>query len=211
VTEQPTTRDALRASDADRDAAVGRLEQALSEGRIGIDEFGRRAEAAYSAGTDADLDRLLADLPSRPHGEIVGDRAPGTLFDTFGHVRVGGGQPPPRRAGSIFGDVRIDLRDLRTDADVIELDLWSIFGDVDVIVAEGVDAVLDGWTILGNRRSALAPVSRLPGTPRVEVRGRTAFGDLRLRTLAPGEQTGRWGALLDRLAQRPQAPVPPPP
>jgi hypothetical protein len=75
-----------------------------------------------------------------------------------------------------------------------------------VIVAEGVDATLDGWTILGKRKTDLAPLPRLTGTPRVAVRAHSVFGDLRLRSLAPGESAGRWRALLDRLARRPQPP-----
>ena len=148
---------------------------------------------------------------ARPQAETVGQRPPATLFDSFGNIRVEGGAPPPRRAGSVFGDVRIDLRELRTDVALIELTLWSVFGDVDVIVAEGVDAELDGWSILGGRATDLAPVPRLTGTPRVAVRAHSVFGDLRLRTLAPGESAGRWRALLDGLVQGPQPPRPPSP
>jgi hypothetical protein len=91
---------------------------------------------------------------------------------------------------------------------VIELDLSTVLGDVEVIVAEGVDAELNGWTILGNRRTELAPVPRLAGTPRIVVRAHALLGDLRLRSLAPGESPSRWRALLDRLAQRSQRPPP---
>jgi hypothetical protein len=198
VTEE-STKQPVRASDADRDRAVSHLQQALSEGRLGIDEFGRRAEAACAAETTAELEPLLADLPAV---EMVGRRAPANLFDFFANVRVEGGAPVPRKAGGVLGDVRIDLRQLRTDTAVIELDLWSVFGDVDVIVAEGMDAELDGWTLLGKRTTDLAPMPRLEGTPRVAVRAHTVFGNLRLRSLAPGESTTRWRALLDRLARR---------
>jgi hypothetical protein len=203
MTEEPMQRSGVRASDAERNAVVGRLEQALGEGRITIEEFGQRAEAAYALATTAELEPLLADLPARPAPQVVGGRAPHTLFDFFAHVRLSGRDPLPNRAGAVFGDVRIDLRDLRTDAELIELDLWSVFGDVDVIVAEGVDADLDGWSLLGKRTSDLAVVPRLPGTPRVAVRAHGVFGDLRLRSLAPGESASRWRALLVRLAQRP--------
>jgi hypothetical protein len=205
MTEDPTQRSAIRASDAERNAVVGRLEKALAEGRITIDEFRQRAEAAYALATTAEFEPLLADLPARPTPQVeaVGGRAPDTLFDFFAHVRLSGRAPLPKRAGAVFGDVRVDLRDLRTDAELIELDLWSVFGDVDVIVAEGVDADLNGWSLLGKRTSDLAPVPRLAGTPRVAVRAHTAFGDLRLRSLAPGESASRWRALLVRLAQRP--------
>jgi hypothetical protein len=210
MTEKPTQGSAVRVSDADREAVVAQLEKALAEGRIAVDEFRQRAEAAYSAVTTAELQPLLADLaaPTSPQVEIVGSRAPATLFNVMGDVKYDGTAPVPRRITTGFGDIRIDLRDLRTDAEVIELDLSTVLGDVEVIVPEGVDAELNGWTILGKRKTDLAPVPRLAGTPRIVVRAHALLGDLRLRSLAPGESPSRWRALLDRLAQRPQPPSP---
>jgi hypothetical protein len=199
----------VRAADAERDATVARLQAALGEGRLNLDEFGQRASAAYAAVTTGELDALVADLPSEPAVEIVGSRPPEELTNVFGDIKVAGGSPP-RRATTVFGDVRIDLRDLRTDADRVELYLGSVFGDVDVIVGEGVDAELYGRTVFGDRKVDLKPVPRLPGTPRVVVHGRTVFGDLRLRSLAPGESPSRWAALMERLAQRRQLPPGPP-
>jgi hypothetical protein len=154
--------------------------------------------------TTADLEPLVHDLPvdAPPPVEIVGSRAPEVLGTVFGDVRLTAGATVPRRASTVFGDVRLDLRGLRTDADVVELHLGTVFGDVDVVVPEGVDAELRGRTVFGDRRTDLAPVPRLAGTPRVVVHARTVFGDLRLRSLAPGESASRWRALLDRLAER---------
>jgi hypothetical protein len=133
-------RPAVRASDADREAVLSRLQSALGEGRIDLDEFGQRADAAYAAVTRADLDLLVADLPvnAPPPVQIVGTRA-------------------PEEISSVFGDIT------------------------------------------------------MAGTPLVVVHGKTIFGDLRLRSLAPGDSPSRWGALLERLAQRRQLPPPPPP
>ena len=72
-----------------------------------------------------------------------------------------------------------------------------------MIVAEGVDAELQGRTVFGDRKVRARPVPRLAGTPRVVVHARTVFGDLKLRSLAPGESPSRWRALMDRLAERP--------
>ncbi|HEX2072863.1 MAG TPA: DUF1707 domain-containing protein, partial [Geodermatophilus sp.] len=188
------------------------------EGRIDLDEFGQRAEAAYAAATLAELDALVADLPPEAPRtvEIVGTRVPETVSTVFGDIRLEG-RSVPRQVSTVFGDVRLDLRGLRTDAHRLELVVGTVFGDVDVVVAEGVDAELQGWTVFGDRKAQLAPVPRLAGTPRIVVRARTVFGDLRLRSLAPGESASRWRALLDRLAQRslpppvPPPPVPPPP
>ena len=210
MTEEPTQQPTVRVSDADREATVARLENALGEGRITVDEFRQRAEAAYAAVTRAELEPLLADLPADapPPVEIVGNRAPASLFNVMGDIKLDGGSPLPKRVSTGFGDIRIDLRNLRTSADRIELDLTTVLGDIDVIVPEGVDAELNGWTILGDRKTDLAPVPRLAGTPRVVVRARAGLGDLRLRSLAPGESASRWRAMLDRLAQRPRPPAP---
>jgi Domain of unknown function (DUF1707) len=197
----------VRAADSDRDAVVARLQAAMAEGRLDLDEFGQRASAAYAAVTLDELDALLADLPRNVPTEIVGTRTPDTITSILGDVRIAGASPP-YRVSTVLGDVRIDLRAVRTDAPRIELFLRTVIGDVEVIVAEGVDAELHGGTVLGDRKVELAPVPRLAGTPRVIVHGRTTFGDLRLRSLAPGESASRWKAVLDRLAQG-RPPLPP--
>jgi hypothetical protein len=200
---------AVRASDADREATVTRLQSALGEGRIDLDEFGQRADAAYAAVARIELDHLVADLPLHPARpvEIVGRRPQEEVSSVFGDVVLAGGAPP-QRASTVFGDVRIDLRGLRTSEERIDLHLSTVFGDIDVILAEGVDGELQGRTVFGDRTIELAPVPRLAGTPLVVVHARAIFGDLRLRSLAPGASASRWSALLDRLARRP---IPPPP
>lgn len=209
VPEKPV----VRASDADREATVTRLQRAVGEGRIDLSEFGERVEAAYAAGTLADLAALVADLPADgpPPVEIVGTRTPEELSNVFGDIRLAGVSEAPRRLSTVFGDVRLDLRGLRTDRDRVEVHVQTWFGDVDVVVPEGVDAELHGRTVFGDRRTDLAPVQRLAGTPRIVVHARSVFGDLRLRSLAPGESASRWRAVVDRLAQRHLPPGTPPP
>jgi len=60
----PTISD-LRLSDADRDEAVSVLGQHHALGRLSLDEFNERVDAAYRAVTQSDLERLFADLPAR--------------------------------------------------------------------------------------------------------------------------------------------------
>ncbi|MBN1091643.1 DUF1707 and DUF2154 domain-containing protein [Blastococcus sp. TML/M2B] len=197
----PAAAPGVRASDGDREALVARLQQALAEGRLDLDEFGQRAGAAWAAVTTAELAALVADLPAEPPVEIVGSRAPEVQTSVFGDIKLSG-PSVPLRASTVFGDVRVDLRGLRTDAERLELHLSTVFGDVEVIVAEGVDAQLHGRTVLGDRKIDLAAVPRVAGTPRVVVHGRTVFGDLKLRSLAPGESASRWRQVMERLARR---------
>src|SRR5690349_9922519 len=146
---QPNRTPSVRASDADRQAAVARLQAALGEGRLTVDEFSQRAQAADEAVTTDQLDQLVADLPREapPHVEMVGQRTPEAVSSVFGDVKLAGRMSLPPQARTVFGDVRLDLRELRTDAHRVELTLGTVFGDVEVIVAEGVDAVLHGWTV----------------------------------------------------------------
>ena len=52
-----------RASNAERDAVVRRLERAMRDGRLTIDEFDERSQAAYAARTVGELKTLTEDLP----------------------------------------------------------------------------------------------------------------------------------------------------
>ena len=54
----------LRASDAEREATVAHLHQALAEGRLDLAETEERVMAAYAARHRDELPPLLADLPS---------------------------------------------------------------------------------------------------------------------------------------------------
>jgi hypothetical protein len=192
----------VRASDADREAVVTRLQTAVGEGRIDLDEFSERADAAYRATTLSELEPLVVDLPVQ-RVEMVGEvHEPAPVASVFGDVKLTATTAVPAKASTVFGDIRIDLRGLRTAADTVHLQLTTFFGNVEVIVSEGVAAELEGWTFFGDRKTSLAAVPRLPGTPRVVVHGWTFFGDLKLRSLAPGESPSRWRAVMDRLAQR---------
>jgi len=201
----PGPQPGVRASDVEREATVTRLQIAVGEGRIDLDEFGQRTSAAYEAATTAELDALVADLPAPgpPRGpEMVGAAGPDAMNSVFGDVELTVTTAVPERVSTVFGDVKIDLRGLRTSADTVHLQLTTLFGDVEVIVSEGVTAEISGFTVFGDRRTELAAVPRLAGTPHVVVRGWTLFGDLRLRSLAPGESASRWRGVLDRLAAR---------
>jgi hypothetical protein len=53
----------MRASDAEREATVAVLTQAVGEGRITMAEFEERSQGAYAATTKRELDGLIDDLP----------------------------------------------------------------------------------------------------------------------------------------------------
>jgi hypothetical protein len=66
----------LRAADTDRDAVADRLRTAHAEGRLTVEEFGERLDAAFAARTMGELAGLTADLPAeRARVARTGDEA----------------------------------------------------------------------------------------------------------------------------------------
>jgi len=69
-----------RVGDAEREAVAEQLREHYATGRLSIDEFRSRLDAAYAAATAADLRRVTADLPTAglsPAGEQEQGRAGG--------------------------------------------------------------------------------------------------------------------------------------
>ena len=81
-----STDDAIRASDADREHAVGMLRDAYACGRLTLDEFDERTTAAFTSRTWGELRGLTRDLPT------AGQRA--FLPPAPRPAQRGGGQPP---------------------------------------------------------------------------------------------------------------------
>jgi hypothetical protein len=81
----------MRASDRDRQQVVDRLRSALEDGRLTMDEYVDRMEAAYKAATYGDLVPPCADLPTAPPGiagpqTAAGFAAPPTVFIPGGYL-----------------------------------------------------------------------------------------------------------------------------
>lgn len=53
----------VRASDTDREDTVKQLQRGLGQGRLDVDEFDERVQAAYAARTLGELADLIRDLP----------------------------------------------------------------------------------------------------------------------------------------------------
>ena len=62
----PVPGQVLRATDRDREAAIGVLQSSYTVGRLTKDEHDARVGRALAAQTYAELDQLTYDLPERP-------------------------------------------------------------------------------------------------------------------------------------------------
>ena len=91
------TDDAIRASDADREHAVGILRDGYACGRLTLAEFDERTTAAFASRTWGELRKLTQDLPA------PGQRAPLPAAPAALQQARGGGDRPPRAVPACDG------------------------------------------------------------------------------------------------------------
>ena len=64
--EEGRSHPVLRVSDAERHRVVMVLQEHCAQGRLTVDEFSERTSEALASRTEADLERVLRDLPPLP-------------------------------------------------------------------------------------------------------------------------------------------------
>jgi Domain of unknown function (DUF1707)/Cell wall-active antibiotics response 4TMS YvqF len=185
----------VRASDAERERAIGRLQGAAAEGRLTFEELADRVEAAAGAVTRQDLERVTRDLPAElaaPPAQAAAS-PPTRASKVFAHVRRSGAWAVPASGKweTLFGDVVLDVREARVTAPEVRIHAGTVFGDVELLVPEGVEVEIRAWTLLGDVEQEAGEVAP-PGAPRIVLTGGTVFGDVRVRAQR----------LRDRLAKR---------
>ncbi|CAM5614418.1 hypothetical protein SANTM175S_07797 [Streptomyces antimycoticus] len=89
----------MRASDAERERIAEVLRDAVAEGRLDMEEFDERLNAAYTARTHGELEPLVRDLPVP--GSVA--PAPPTPAGPTGWRERIGGSPTSRMGIAIMG------------------------------------------------------------------------------------------------------------
>jgi len=101
--DTPATPEFLRASDAERDHAVGELRQEFAEGRLSHETFMYRMQAALGARNHGQLAGLFTDLPPPRPGLLSRIRASLTGAVSFTRGGRADRDPGVRRTGLITG------------------------------------------------------------------------------------------------------------
>ncbi len=137
--------------------------------------------AAYSSGGPG-------NLPARRERDQP-------MVSAFGDLVRTGAWDAARKTVSyqVFGDVKLDLRQVLQPGETLEVELYSLFGSAKILVPEGTDVQIQGMTLLGDARSEVGAAAT--GTPpsggRLVVTGWSVFGDVRVRSVAAGEKLPR--------------------
>jgi class 3 adenylate cyclase len=194
---------AERVSDADRDHAVKALREHVVVGRLTLDEFSERVGLALRARTRDDIAGAMTDLPALAvAAEEATRRRSRRRFvavmsgsEAKGRWRLSG----RTTAVAVMGGCDIDLRHAEIDGPEVVITAVAFWGGIQIIVPEGFDVELEGFSFMGGRDLKLRDVPRVPGSPRIRVRGFAIMGGISVesRPSRPAKTIGR--TIVDRV------------
>ncbi|HEY3870893.1 MAG TPA: DUF1707 domain-containing protein [Actinocrinis sp.] len=183
------SRAGMRASDQDRDAVVGKLQQAFAEGRIDDEEFDGRVRAVLASRTFGELEQWTADLPqvsvSQPSSTLpVKAGKPARLSLAYKtRLRRGGRWRVPAKFNAVAykGGSVIDLRVAELVEGHTTIRAIAYKCTVTVLVAPGMRFELSGIGVDEAEDGGLgAPAA---GAPVVRIKGIAYKGRVEVRTL----------------------------
>ena len=187
MTEDRESRPApILASDAERERSIALLRDAVSEGRLTLEEFSERVGLAQAARTDHELANLGRDLPGYPAGSGPPATAPEAHRAFGSHLIRSGSWSLPSRSSwrSIFGTIDLDLRQARLAGPETVLEVYNLFGTVTVIVPEGVEVVVRGGGLFASQKIQSPERPPIAGGPSLTIHSRGPGGTLYVRTRA---------------------------
>lgn len=182
---------------------MGRLNQAVGDGRLTMDEFSERLELAYAARTRGDLEPLLRDLPADGDGAVpatisatasatgsatavVRDGGQGSdtrwLISPIGGIRHRGRWRVPQHtvAIGILGGVDVDLGEAELAAPEVMITKVSIIGGVRVRVPPGMRVEVSNFSLIGGRNVNIGgPLA--PNAPVLHIRSFQIIGGVDVR------------------------------
>jgi hypothetical protein len=185
---------AVRASDTDREQTVARLREATGEGRLTLEEFSDRVEAAYAAKLEDELASLTSDLPkTAAKGPASGRRPRRFTISAFGGIdRKGRWRVGHRHlVVSVFGGSDLDFREASLEGGETTISVFDLFGGTDLYVPEGVDVDFSGFGIFGGSTEHGRDRPTRPGAPVLRVKAFSLFGGTDLWRIPAGAKGRR--------------------
>jgi hypothetical protein len=199
---KPLTERDLRVSDDEREHVVGVLQKAIGLGMLTLDEFTERTDQALAARTRGELNTVLADLPGLMHPGAAPQYAPpaGVPVDYAPRAYAPGQRlelnakysslqrsgpwqvPPALVVRNKYGSTRLDFTEAHVGTPVVEIELDSKWGSVELIIPP--HAAVDYNSITEIKFGSLddkTGSNGRAGSPRYVLTGRVHGGSLVIR------------------------------
>jgi hypothetical protein len=200
----PPVSTALIATPKGRDEAIAQLQDHYARDHLEVAEFERRVELVERATSQAEVDRALAGLPSLQTAIAAPGRVTTTMRAVFSNVERRGEWRVPHsiRASATFGNVEIDLSTALLAPGETELVASALFGNVRIVVPEGLAVDCDGGAILGSFSHVTCAAASAKDPRRLRVVGRAVFGNIEVVVVPKKRPGGLLGAVRDLLVGR---------
>jgi class 3 adenylate cyclase len=189
----------VRIADAERDRAVAFLRHHCADGLITLDEFSDRVGLVFAASTTADIERVTNDLPALETATTAATTQARRRHPIRWTVSMFGSNQQKGRwriegetaAVSVMGGCQLDLRQAEVVGEEAVITAIAFMGGVDIIVPEGIEVVLEGFSLMGGSSRNIKPVPTLPGSPLIRVRAFAFMGGVTVRSRRPPGETAR--------------------
>ncbi|QRP46100.1 DUF1707 domain-containing protein [Amycolatopsis sp. FDAARGOS 1241] len=195
---KPLTARDIRVSDDEREHVVGVLQKAIGLGMLTLDEFTERTDKALAARTRGDLNAVLTDLPGLVHPEAMpAYQAPAftgaTTYAPGQRLELNAKYSSLHRSGpwqvlpalvvrNKYGSTKLDFTEAQVSTPVVEIELDSKWGSVEVIIPPHAAVDYNAITEIkfGSLDDKTGSNGRA-GTPRYVFTGRIHGGSLVIR------------------------------
>jgi hypothetical protein len=170
----------LRASDADREKTIEALAAASAEGRLSLEEYSQRSDAALVARTLVELSGLTTDLPAPPPSDPA--PVPVEITAVLGNESRKGPWVVPEHitVRSVLGDCHLEMQQAVIRQHVTTIDATVRFGSMTIFVPDGIDVRMHGRAVLGAKSSQLRGEPQ-PGAPVIVVNCDVLCGSVTVR------------------------------
>jgi hypothetical protein len=172
----------MRASDADREAVVEVLREAVAHGRLTFEEFEERTAQAYRAKTFGELQPLTFDLPTGPTGPALPSTDSRPLVAVLSNDnRTGRWVVPARfRVSAVLGSVDLDFCEAVLSSRETVIDARVVLGSIRLVVPDGLTVRVHGTAVLSSRGSRMrrTPVAEIAT---IDINGALVLGNVEVR------------------------------
>jgi Domain of unknown function (DUF1707)./Predicted membrane protein (DUF2154). len=178
----------LGVAESDRQHVITLLNAAHSEGHLSAYDRDRRIETAQAAQTFDDLVPLTRDLVMAQPTPVVTYQAPSSAQNAEQIVAIFSGTKrsgqwevrPNTSVLAMFGGVELDLTRAIFTSQVVEVNVFCLFGGVELIVPAGTTVENQVIAVFGGTDAGkvTAPVH---GAPKVVLKGFVGFGGVDIK------------------------------
>ena len=104
------------------------------------------------------------------------------IVSVFGDITRRGSGPSRDRLSpvAVFGDIDLDFRQATMPTGQVAINAVAPFGNIDVLVPDGVQVDVGGFTLFGSKKIAVGETTATESAAVIRVRGFSLFGSVKV-------------------------------